>query len=58
MSENNDKCYKMKATLSSEDGGRTWFVYNIFYVTEAENEYDEYEFTDYHDFDSMELKRT
>ena len=53
-----EKWYKMKATLQSEDGGKTWYVYNIFYVSEKGGEYEKYEFTDEHDFDNMELKRT
>jgi len=49
--------YKMKAALRSEDGGKSWSVYKIFYVTEAKTEYGQYEFTDDHDFEGITLVR-
>ena len=48
---------KMKATLASDDGGKTWYPSRIFYVSGSESPHSENKFIDSNPFETMVLKR-
>ena len=48
---------KMKTTLGSEDGGETWYVSRIFYVSESETSYSKYQMEDSKPYEDMVLER-
>ena len=48
---------RVKATMVSEDGGKTWYVHNIFYVSGADTQYSEAEYEDSKLYETMVLER-
>ena len=61
MNEEQKVPYRLKCQLQSDDGGKTWWIRNIHYVTKGIFLGDDYatdfDFTDDHNFDVMVLQR-
>lgn len=52
--------YRLKGIIQSDDGGKTWWVRRIDYVTQADTEEESFSFVDpdvKDDFDIMVLER-
>jgi hypothetical protein len=48
---------KLKATLHSEDQGKTWTISRVFYVSDADNPYADYQFIDSAELDTAVFKK-